>query len=343
MMRWSVVAVAVAVTCTSPGGGREPERGREPGEGRNPGGGPGTGSDSAQLLSPGDYTFSLTHDGRTRSYRVHVPRTLPSPAPVLLAFHGGGGSAAQFQQSSGFDENSEKNEYVVVFPDGTGAGNLHTWNVGGCCGFALNQGIDDVGFVRALVADLGQRLEIDEDRIYATGHSNGSMMAHRLAAEAADLVAAIAPYAGAPYFDLLGFAPSRPVPVLHIHSRDDPRALYDGGLGPPFPLTNVRTRMNPVEEQLEYWIRFDGCPESPTVGPTVRGKPGTFSEGHTATTLVWAPCAEGTEVRLLRLTGSGHGWPGRNLSRLRERLLGPGTDVIDIEEEIWGFVSRFSR
>ena len=124
-------------------------------------------------------------------------------------------------------------------------------------------------------------VEHDLNRVYATGHSNGSMMAHRVAAEAADLLAAIAPYAGAPYFDLLGFAPNGSMPVLHIHSVDDPRALYDGGLGPPFPLTGVRTQMNPVERELDRWIVHNGCPSTPDTGTTIVGAVGTISEGHT--------------------------------------------------------------
>lgn len=305
--------------------------------------GEGSSPDAARQLAPGNHTITVRHEGMERSYRVHVPDSVLSPSPVLLAFHGGGGSAARFQRGSRFDEHSDRHGYLVVFPDGTGRGGLHTWNAGGCCGFALRAEVDDVGFARAVVADLGGRISIDRGRIYATGHSNGSMVAHRLAAEATDLLAAIAPYAGAPFFDILEFSPSRPIPVLHIHSVDDPRALYQGGLGPPFPLTRTRTRMNPVEEQLEFWVRHNGCPGEPTVGPIVQGQAGSLSEGHTATMMVWGPCEGGTEVRLLRLTGAGHGWPGRELPRRLESLLGPATAVIDIEEEIWDFVSRFSR
>lgn len=316
----AALAAGLLAACASPGGSAGQER-----------------------LTPGDHEVRIRHDGRERSYRVHVPEGLPAPAPVLLAFHGGGGNARQFQEGSAFHSHAHAHGYLVVFPDGTGRGGLHTWNAGECCGGAASGNVDDVGFVRALVEDLARRVPVDRSRIYATGHSNGSMMTHRLAAEASDLVAAIAPYAGAPYFDVLGFAPTHPVPVLHIHSRDDPRALYDGGIGPPFPLTGVRNRMNPVEEQLRHWIDRNGCPAEPTVGPTVPGRRGSLGEGHTATLRTWAPCREGTEVRLLTLTGAGHGWPGEALPRRRERLVGPATDVIRIEAEIWGFVSRFRR
>jgi polyhydroxybutyrate depolymerase len=294
-------------------------------------------------LSAGDHQFSVPHDGLSRSYRVHVPTSPPRALAVLLAFHGGAGNAAQFQAEAAFDAHADANRYLVVYPDGTGPLGFHVWNAGGCCGAAPEDDVDDVGFVAAVIADLASRVDLDLDRVYATGHSNGSMMAHRLAAEAADLVAAIAPYAGAPYFDILGFAPARPVPVLHIHSVDDPRALYDGGLGPPFPVTGVRNQMNPVEAELDRWIAHNGCPAVPSIGTTVHGQTGTISEGHSVTLHRWSPCAAAAEVRLLKLTGSGHAWPGVEVTPVRELIVGPGTEIIDIEQEIWAFVSTYTR
>jgi len=293
-------------------------------------------------LTPGDHRINVSHDGRARSYNVHVPASGSTPRPVLLAFHGGGGNAGQFQGSAAFDEHADGNGYVVVYPNGTGVLGLRVWNAGGCCGAAPDNGIDDVGFARTVVADLATRLDIDLDRVYATGHSNGSMIAHRVAAEASDLLAAIAPYAGAPYFDLLGFSPSRSMPVLHVHSVDDPRALYGGGLGPPFPITGVRTEMNPVERELDRWVAHNGCPSAPNIGTTIPGALGTISEGHTATLHTWGPCS-GAEVRLLKLTGAGHAWPGVEHPPALEAILGPATAIIDIEEEIWNFVSQYSR
>ena len=116
------------------------------------------------------------------------------------------------------------------------SGRLLTWNAGTCCAYSVINKVDDVGFVRALIDKLAEKFPIDRRRIYATGMSNGGMMAHRLAAEARDIVAAVAPVAGGMVLPVIKTA--RAVPVLHIHSVDDPRALYTGGLGPPFPLTN---------------------------------------------------------------------------------------------------------
>ena len=162
------------------------------------------------------------------------------------------------------------------------------------------------------------------------------MMSYRVAAEAPDLVAAIAPVAGAMLLD--PFEATVPMPVLHIHSIDDPRALYAGGLGPPFPLTQYRVRHNGVETELARWIELDGCP----LEPKVVAERVEDETGHTATHLRFAPCKSGTEVELWKLSGVGHGWPGGDAGR-RKRLVGPNTHVIDAAEEVWRFLSRFEK
>src|SRR5690606_6342607 len=91
---------------------------------------------------------------------------------------------------------------------------------------------DDVGFLKAVIADLGRRLRIDASRVYATGMSNGGMMAYRLACEASDVFRGIAAVAGTD--NTRNCRPARPVPVLHIHARDDDRVLFEGGAGDVF-------------------------------------------------------------------------------------------------------------
>lgn len=295
-----------------------------------------------QGMPAGDHQFGILFGGRTRSYLVHVPLTSRGALPVVLAFHGGGGNARQFQESAGLDRVADREGFLVVYPNGTGplSGHLLTWNAGSCCGSAARDQVDDVGFVRALLADLAQRTPIDRQRIYATGHSNGGMMSYRLAVEAPDLVAAVVPVSGA--MVVMRPGPSRPVPVLHIHSVDDPRALYEGGLGPPFPGTNQRSMHTSVTNTLRQWTTLNGCPNEPREERRVNGRPGHAGAGHTATLLVWGPCASGAEVAHWRLTGAGHAWPGAAPSRM-ERYIGPSTDVIAAAEEAWRFMSRFRR
>jgi polyhydroxybutyrate depolymerase len=294
-------------------------------------------------LTAGDHTLEVPYGGLSRRYIVHVPPPHGTATlPVMLALHGGGGSASQFKKENGLDAVADRGGFLAVYPDGTGplAGVLLTWNAGPhCCGWAREHAVDDVGFLVAVLDDLARRTPVDARRIYATGHSNGSMMAYRLAAERADRIVAIVTVAGA--MDVPDFHPSRPVAVLDIHSVDDPRALYDGGRGPAFPGTNQHVEHQPVQVGLARWAANNKCRETPRSMGTTAGTGG--DRGQTVTRLVYDGCAPNGAVEHLKLTGAGHGWPGVNARRARQRLLGPSTSLVDASEEAWAFASRFTR
>lgn len=298
----------------------------------------------AAQLEPGDHEFALTVQNLHRSYLVHVPPQAAAgkPLPVVLNFHGGGAHAAEQKRYSRMDQAAARDGYIAVYPSGSSGigGRLLTWNAGACCGPAAALRVDDVGFVVALLEDLARRTPVDASRVYATGLSNGSMMAYRLAAEASDRVAAVAGVAGA--MTLQGFAPRLLVPVMHIHSVDDRRALYDGGLGLAFPSADTRVLHESVDGMLRKWIAHDGCPAKPQVAAPVSGRPKSADASHTATRHTYGPCRGGTEVVLWKLTGAGHVWPG-GLQDYLPLLLGEGTTVIDANSEMWRFFSRFRR
>ncbi len=235
---------------------------------------------------------------------------------------------------------ADERGFLVVYPNGTGPfeDRLLTWNAGTCCGYARDNQIDDIEFVRVLLDDLGAQIPIDAERVYATGLSNGAMMSYRLAAEAPDRISAIAPVAGAMVAGE-DFTPSQPVPVLHIHSVDDPRALYDGGLGPPFPFTNARVFHKPVEEVVATWVAHNGCASQPVVEEVLTGEPETQNEGQTATRISYGNCTAGANVVLWKMTVAGHVWPGGTPDYLT-RVLGPSTDLIDANQEMWAFFSQ---
>lgn len=288
-----------------------------------------------------DQVVAIRFGGLQRRYRLHVPAAgTTAPRPVMLALHGGGGTAEQFEQENGLDEVADREGFITIHPDGTGPrrNRLFTWNAGdACCGWAHEHDVDDVGFLAAVLRDADARVAIDPTRVYVTGHSNGAMMAYRFAAERADLVAAVIAVSGA--MDLTAFAPSGPVPVLDIHSLDDPRAPYAGGLGPPFPGTDNRVQHAPVMAGLERWAGRNGCGATPAVG-VVRDGTGT-DRGQSVTRLVWSGCAAGAPVEHLRLTGVGHGWPGASVSVARRGIIGRGTTLINAAEEAWTFARRF--
>jgi len=286
----------------------------------------------------GDYELELARPEGARSFIVHLPPDFASraPLPLLFAFHGGGGNASGFQEYAGLDAPADTRGFAVVYPNGSGRfeKRLLTWNAGDCCAFAQEHDVDDVGFALAILADLARDLPLDRTRVYATGHSNGGMMAYRLAADAATRVAAIVPVAGA---DMTrSFAPAAPVSLLHVHSVDDPRALYAGGLGPANPLTGKRIEHRAVEAGLARWRARDGC-----TGAGSETDPRAVDR-HSAVLIDYAPCSSGFDVAHWRLEGPGHGWPGGG-SILPERIVGPNTEVIEVAEEIFRFVAKYSR
>ncbi len=248
----------------------------------------------------GDTTRTLTVNGIERSYVIHVPSSYDGsqPVPLVMDFHGGGGNAKTQINTSNFEPLADQKEFIVVYPNGDGriGDKLLTWNGGTCCGYAVKNHIDDVGFVRAVIADIEASYKIDPKRIYATGLSNGGIMSQRLACDASDVFAAIGPVSGT--LNDPECQPKEPVSVIEFHGTADQHIPYNGGIGDQ-SLAGVPFAS--VKDSIDFWLKFDQCPTTP--------KTETFADiQHDA----YSNCAGGTAVELYTVIGGGHAWPGGN-------------------------------
>lgn len=187
----------------------------------------------------------------------------------------------------------------------------------------MKEGADDVAFVRAILDDLPRFVAVDEQRVYATGFSNGGMLTHRLGCVLSDRLAAIAPVSGPVCVAMC--RPARPVPVMHIHGTADENAPHNGGNG-AHALTDTDFRS--VAESMKIWRTANRAVATPEVK----------SEGAVSTTR-WAPGPGGAEVVLVTVTGQGHRWPGGD-GLLPDKMVGSDVGAMVATDVIWEFLER---
>jgi len=229
--------------------------------------------------------------GQTREYRIYVPATYrPGKAvPLVIGFHGHGGSAAQFESYSGFSTLAPQAGFIAVYPQG--AGDIPSWDTWA--------GSQDVQFVRDLIATVEAQCSIDRNRIYAVGHSCGGGMANRLACDLSDRIAAIGSVSGTYQYGE-NCSPGRPVAIIAFHGTDDPDVPYNGigniGAGRE-AYFSIGT---PIPQWAADWAGRDGCDAKPSK---------VFEQGN-VTGQGWGNCRGGADVILYTTSGGGHGWPG---------------------------------
>lgn len=277
------------------------------------------------------YEASLRVGGRERSYLVDLPPQYDGrrALPLVIVFHGGGGSGAQARRQYGMSELGRREGFIAVHPDGSARRGipLRTWNAGTCCGYAQEQRIDEIAFVAALLDSLQARLRIDPARVYAAGMSNGGMMAYQAACALGGRIAAIGVVAGE--LTVPDCRPPRPVSVLAIHGTADDHLPFDGGPGPE-SLDPHDTR--PVSYALDTWRRIDRCPATPSV-----------SRAGAVTHTRYAGCADGTAVELYAIQGGGHAWPGADPPRMGRRRRDTPGDALDATRVLWSFFQAHPR
>ncbi|MBC2835491.1 alpha/beta hydrolase family esterase [Paragemmobacter straminiformis] len=237
---------------------------------------------------------TVTLDGR--SYLVDLPPR-PEGAPVILALHGGGGSAKQFARASGLSRPAVRMGFAVIYPQGTGR--IATWNGGYCCGAAQREGVDDAAFLDAVVADAVLRFGLDGARLYATGMSNGSIMAETYAALRPGRLRAVAGVSGT--MDTGRFRVTAPVPLLVIHGTADAMVPYAGGRG---ETSLTQTDFAPVAAvEAAFLAPFPVLAQGERVIDRADDGMRVVERNH-------ADAKGRVQVRVMTVEGGGHAWPG---------------------------------
>jgi polyhydroxybutyrate depolymerase len=278
------------------------------GSGGNGSGGSGSGGGSGGStatcptvsLQPGDSNKTLSVAGTSRTYILHVPSKYDgtSAVPLILDFHGIGGSGAAQEASTQYKAVTDPEGVITVYPDGKPGPQGNAWNVGPCC--VAN--VDDIAFAKALVSEVEKVACIDSKRVYAIGYSMGGGMSHYIGCHAGDVFAAVAPAA----FDLLkenqdGCTPSRPIPILIFRSTNDGVVPYNGGFSSYVPGMSIN--FLGAKATFQTWAQIDQCTGSPSA-----------EDGNGCST--YSSCGGGVQVTLCTKQGGGHdegngsiGWP----------------------------------
>ena len=276
-------------------------------------------------------------EGIERQYRMYIPRSYDGveAVPLLLALHGGMGSAQQFEKQTGFNEIAERDGFIVVYPDGLGVFkySLHVWN-SGYIRAGIVQNTDDILFLYTLIKHLQTTYRIDLSRIYMTGHSNGGMMTYRMGGEHAEIFAAIAPVSAAiggyaspesPYYQIP--TPTQPLSVVHVHGRFDKNVLYDGGETQEG--INKGRRDVSVNESIAFWVTQNNCSKTPIVEQSVNAK------------VILTKYVNGTnrsEVNLVTILNQNHYWDNMNRDVASEQFYGQS-----VAEMIWTLLKQYSK
>lgn len=254
------------------------------------------GTEAPSVVIPGDSNQSINVGGQMRTYILHIPPGYNSstPVPLVLVLHGMGGSAESFKDKTGMSAKADRENFIVVYPNALGHPSVWNSNLSDLS----SNGVDDVGFIRALIDKLEHDLRIDQRRIYCSGFSSGAIMSYLLGAKLSHRLAAIGIASGtvgnkADDGSIRKIpAPSEPVPVIAFHGRKDGTIFYDGGGS----MVNCLS----VAESIKFWVNADGCAASPQEASRQNGDLIIDDYGG---------CRDGSEVTLYSFRKGTHEWP----------------------------------
>jgi len=263
-------------------------------------------------------TVYMSYGGMIRSYVIYVPALYTGNAsvPLVVDLHPLFGTGSSQASNSGYRAKADTAGFIVVFPNGY----QRSWNAGDCCGESYWHDLDDVGFIKAVVAKVNATYKVDCNRVYAAGYSNGAELAQRLAVDAADTFAAVASVAG----DLrVPYVNPRPMPVMMVRGYADTLVPYDGGLVSVdfWPRPKRSVYRNSADYNLTAWTQANNCS-----GPAV----GVVNDASNDVAVAYQNCAANVEVLLFSLNSDHFNYFDR-----------ANTSSNSMADVGWAFMSRF--
>lgn len=265
-------------------------------------------------------TDNFTYNGVARSYQIYVPAAyVPGTAvPLVLNLHGYGSNNTQQMAYANFKPIADTANFLILAPLGTadGTGTTH-WNAN------WGTGVDDIGFINALLDTISANYSINQDRIYSTGMSNGGFMSLTLAGQLDNRIAAVASVTGTmSILQIPANTVTRPVPVMQIHGTLDPTVNYNGSAS-----------FLSVDAVLNYWIGHNNCNPTPVFTPLPDSNTG---DGCTAELYEYLGGDNGSEVIHYKIIGGAHTWPGAF-------PIGVTNQDFNGCEVIWEFFSKYEK
>ena len=269
---------------------------------------------SLQIYNAGEVLSS----SETRSYLLYVPDSYDpqTPAPLVISIHGYAEWPAHQAHTSRWNELAEKEGFLVVYPSGTDF--PKRWRTTGLPSTSGTSEMD-VLFISDLINQLEANYNIDPDRIYANGLSNGGGMSYLLACQMSERIAAVGGVAGAYTYPVKQCSPSRPVPFIAFHGDADPVVPYFGG-----PSRSFDIPFPSVPDWMEAWAERNQCTQKTSI-PQEEEVFGVHYED----------CSQNAEVIFYTIQGGGHTWPGGN--PLPAWLVGTTSQTVSATELMWDF------
>lgn len=237
---------------------------------------------------------TIMHNGILRSYKLHVPASYSAntKTALVIALHGYTSSATDTENGIGLSEKADAEGFIVVYPNGLPypwtSSNPQAWNAGGPYE-QWTQGTDDVGFIDQMIELICKHYTIDRNKIYVTGHSNGSFMTYRLGYELSNKIAAIATHSGQMVY-MPTEAPDSKIPILHLHALNDEVVPYFGGV-------SGQLQYSSVDDVLSLWAAWYSCSQQPD----------TTFQNSDYMIKKWG-YSDNTEIKLYLLNRGGHSW-----------------------------------